>query len=167
VASAVGLACIHIWGFAGPRAIDCARSAGIALQLTNILRDLKEDARAGRVYLPLEDLAACGYTIEQLQRGDANANFQRLMELETHRAKDFYRAGIGLLDCLQPEGQRIFAMMMATYRVLLLRIERRPADVFIRRVRVGWPRRLWIAARGTFGGAKGLIALECNGEPPP
>ena len=62
MASAVGLACIHIWGFRGPEAFEPARQAGIALQLTNILRDLKEDAAAGRVYLPLADLRECGYS---------------------------------------------------------------------------------------------------------
>ena len=69
VASAVGLACMHIWGFDGAAALPAGRSAGLALQLTNILRDLSEDARQGRVYLPQADLAACGYTVEDLRGG--------------------------------------------------------------------------------------------------
>ena len=69
VASAVGLACIHIWGFLWrANVLGPSRSAGLALQLTNILRDLSEDARRGRVYLPLEDIRACGYSAEELQR---------------------------------------------------------------------------------------------------
>ena len=93
VASAVGLACIHVWGFRGPEALGPARSAGIALQLTNILRDLKEDAAAGRVYLPLDDLRQCGYSVEQLQQGVTGAAFRRLVDLEVGRAEQFYRDG--------------------------------------------------------------------------
>ena len=77
MASAVGLACIHIWGFRGPEAFEPARQAGIALQLTNILRDLKEDAAAGRVYLPLADLRECGYSVDDLRAGVANDAFRR------------------------------------------------------------------------------------------
>ena len=147
VASAVGLACIHIWGFRGPEALAPARAAGIALQLTNILRDLKEDAAAGRVYLPLDDLRQCDYSIEQLQRGDTGAAFRRLMELEIGRAEQFYREGRRLLDWLDSPGQRLFGMMMATYRALLRKIARRPEDVFRRRVRLIGAKKLQIAAR--------------------
>src|SRR5207302_9991509 len=70
VASAVGLACIHIWGFSDDRAESYAESAGIAFQLTNILRDLHEDAVQGRVYLPQEDLLRFSYRVEQLKRGE-------------------------------------------------------------------------------------------------
>src|SRR5207253_640974 len=72
VASAVGLACIHIWGFADERAKDYAEKAGIGFQLTNILRDLREDEARGRVYLPQEDLERFGYTRDQLHRGERN-----------------------------------------------------------------------------------------------
>ena len=116
VASAVGLACIHVWGFRGPQALAPARAAGIALQLTNILRDLKEDAAAGRVYLPRDDLRECDYSIEQLQRGQGGAAFRRLMELEIGRTEQFYRDGAALLDWLASPGQRLFGMMTATYR---------------------------------------------------
>jgi phytoene synthase len=147
VASAVGLACIHVWGFRGPEALGPARSAGIALQLTNILRDLKEDAAAGRVYLPLEDLRQCGYSIEQLQRGVAGAAFRRLMDLEVGRTEEFYRDGAALLEWLAPPGQRLFGMMTATYRALLRKIARRPEDLFRRRIRVSGPKKLRIALR--------------------
>ena len=103
VASAVGLACIHVWGFRGPEAFEPARKAGIALQVTNILRDLKEDAAAGRVYLPLEDLRDCGYSVEDLLAGVVNEPFFRLMRLEIDRAEQFYRDGAELMDWLEPE----------------------------------------------------------------
>ncbi len=150
VASAVGLACIHIWGFRGPEAFGPARDAGIALQLTNILRDLKEDAAAGRVYLPLDDLRQCGYSVEQLQRGVTGPAFRRLMELEIGRAEQFYRGGATLLDWLAPPGQRLFGMMMATYRALLRKIARRPEDVFRRRIGLSGARKLQIAVRWTL-----------------
>ncbi len=147
VASAVGLACIHVWGFRGPEALGPARSAGIALQLTNILRDLKEDAGGGRIYLPLDDLRACGYSVEQLQQGVTGPAFRRLMELEIGRAGEFYRDGARLLDWLPPAPQRLFGMMMATYRVLLRKIARRPEDVFRRRIRLSRTKKLQLAAR--------------------
>jgi len=93
VASAVGLACIYIWGFRGPEALAPARKAGIALQLTNILRDLKADATAGRVYLPLADLRACDYSVDDLLAGVANQHFHRLMAVEVARAQQFYADG--------------------------------------------------------------------------
>ena len=85
VASAVGLACIHVWGFRGPGAFEPARNAGIALQLTNVLRDLKEDAAAGRVYLPLNDLRDCGYSVDDLMAGVDDERFRRLMAIEVAR----------------------------------------------------------------------------------
>jgi 15-cis-phytoene synthase len=147
VASAVGLACIHIWGFEGNDALAPARSAGIALQLTNILRDLKEDAEQGRIYLPLDDLNECGYSVDDLRQGVVSPQFLCLMELEVGRAEDFYRQGADLFRWLQPDGQRIFGMMMATYRALLARVKRRPAEVFDRRIRLSWPKKLGIVAR--------------------
>jgi len=140
VASAVGLACIHIWGFRGQgtpegeAAFEPAWQAGIALQLTNILRDLKADAAADRIYLPLEDFHACGYSVEELKKGVVNEGFHRLMAMEIHRAKQFYREGAKLMDFLHRDGQRIFGMMIVTYRYLLEKISRRPGDVFCRQI---------------------------------
>jgi phytoene synthase len=149
VGSAVGLACIHIWGFRGDQRIaySAATSAGIALQLTNILRDLKEDARAGRVYLPNEDLRACGYRADQLRAGVANDGFDRLMSLQIARAESFYLEAAELLDWLEPPGRRVFGLMVATYGTLLRAIASRPAAVLERRVRLGVVKRLRLLAR--------------------
>jgi phytoene synthase len=127
-----------------------SRSAGLALQLTNILRDLSEDARRGRVYLPLEDLAACGYSAAELQNGVVNRPFLRLMEMEIERAEQFYREAAALFRSLHKDGRRIFGLMMETYHALLETIRRHPADVFTRRVRVGRLRKLWLVARWTL-----------------
>jgi len=123
VASAVGLACIHVWGFDGREALQPARECGIALQLTNILRDLKEDAQQDRVYLPLEELRQFDW------------------------AERFYRQGAELIEWLQLEGRRTFGMMMTTYRAVLEKIKRRPADVLRRRVCLSRATKLRIAAR--------------------
>jgi phytoene synthase len=147
VASAVGLACIYVWGFRGPEAFEPARQAGVALQLTNILRDLKEDAASDRVYLPLEDLRQCGYAIEDLGRGVANDAYYRLISLEVDRAEQFYRKGAELMEWLEPDGRRIFGLMTATYHALLRKIARRPAAVFRRHVRLSGPKRLQLALR--------------------
>lgn len=147
VASAVGLACIHVWGFSGRQALEPARKCGIAFQLTNILRDLKEDARQGRVYLPLEDLERCGYSVDDLLGGVADERFVRLMEFEIGRAEWFYREGAVLMDSLEPDGKRIFGMMMSAYRALLSKIKRRPGEVLLRRISLSRPKKLQIAAR--------------------
>ena len=147
VASAVGMACIHIWGFRGRAAFEPARAAGVALQLTNILRDLREDAAAGRLYLPLADMQQCGYSFDDLCAGVVNQPFLRLMNMEIDRAKQHYRVAEGLTEHLHPDGRKIFGAMTATYRELLRRIERRPADVLRRRIRVGPAAKLRILVR--------------------
>jgi len=147
VASAVGLACIHIWGFRSDKAFGPARDAGIAFQLTNILRDLRDDAAEDRVYLPLEDLRTRGYTIEDLLRGVADERFTRLMMFEIDRAEEFYRRAVGLWELLEPDGRRVFGAMTAVYHGLLRRIRRRPAEVLRRRVGPGRIEKLRIGLR--------------------
>jgi phytoene synthase len=147
VASAVGLACIHIWGFRGPEAVRHARSAGIALQLTNILRDIREDAQSDRVYLPLADLRLCGYSVDDLRAAVDDDRFHRLMALEIARAEAFYRDGMELMEWLERDGRRIFGFIMATYYELLQRIAHRPGQVLCQRIHLGWLKRLQLAAR--------------------
>ena len=150
VASAVGLACIHIWGFRGQEAFEPARKCGIALQLTNILRDLRDDAEQDRVYLPAADMRACGYSEDELLRGVDNQPFRRLIALEVGRAEQFYREGAALLDLLETAGRRVFGLMMSVYRAILRRIDRAPGEVLVRRVRLGRLQKLRIALRWTF-----------------
>jgi phytoene synthase len=147
VASAVGLACIHIWGFTDERATKYAEAAGIAFQLTNILRDLGEDAARGRVYLPAEDLRRFGYSAEALRRGERGEAFRALMRFEAERARDYYEAAGPLAGLLPPPGRAVFLVMTRTYRALLEAIVRSDYDVFRRRVRVSGWRKLWLAAQ--------------------
>ncbi len=147
VASAVGMACIHIWGFRGPEAFGPARAAGVALQMTNILRDLKEDAAAGRIYLPLADLRECGYSVDDLLAGAAGERFRRLIAFEVARAERLYTEAAELLELLEPAGRRIFGITVATYRALLRKIAGNPEIVLQRRVRLGRAEKLRLVAR--------------------
>lgn len=143
VASAVGLACIHVWGFRDERAKVYAEEAGIAFQLTNILRDLKEDAARDRIYLPQEDLIHFGYEPAQLAQGQINERFKDLMRFEVERARGFYRTAWPLTRLLAPAGRSVFLVMARTYRALLDAIERRQYDVFSSRVRLSpWKKAL-------------------------
>jgi phytoene synthase len=147
VASAVGLACIHIWGFQDAQAKKYAESSGIGFQLTNILRDLGEDAARGRIYLPQEDLDRFGYTADQLRQGQQDERFRDLMRFQVERARGYYEAAGPLRDLLAPPGRAVFLVMSRTYRGLLEAIERRQYDVFSRRVRLSLGYKLWLAAR--------------------
>jgi phytoene synthase len=134
VASAVGLACIPIWGTTTSGAEKPAEAAGIAFQLTNILRDLSEDLARGRVYLPQDELTRFSCPPEAWHdRGQA---FRELMRFQADRAWQFYRESESLTAFLTPPGRAIFGMMAGTYRALLNAIEGRGFDVFSRRVRV-------------------------------
>src|SRR6185312_809854 len=147
VASAVGLACIHIWGFRDEHARGYAEAAGIALQLTNILRDLGEDAGRGRVYLPREDLERFGYRAADLERGQRDERFRALMRFQVERAQSYYEAAMPLADLLNPAGRAVFLVMLRTYRGLLEAIAQRDYDVFSSRVRLSRLRKLWLAAQ--------------------
>jgi phytoene synthase len=147
VASAVGLICIRIFGCRNPTAADYALNLGVALQLTNILRDIPEDLARGRVYLPLDDLAAHGCTVHDLAEGVVNERVRQLLAFECERAHDFYRRAV---DARPAEDRRRLVaaeIMRAVYFATLRRIERRAYDVFHGRVRLRRPAQLLIAIR--------------------
>jgi phytoene synthase len=144
VASTVGLMCIEIFGCRGARAY--AIDLGIALQLTNILRDVAVDLRRGRLYLPLEDLDRFGCTEADLRAGRLTDPVVALLRHQADRARGFYARA----HAARPprEARRLVAaeIMGAIYRALLDRIERRGYDVFSEVVRIPRPRRAAIAA---------------------
>jgi phytoene synthase len=146
VASAVGLCCIHIWGFEGD-AYPPAESAGIALQLTNILRDIGEDVARDRVYLPRQDLDRFGCTTEALRAGLCDPAFKALMRFEADRAYGYYDQARALAPLLHPPGRAVFLVLVRTYRELLDTIVKRDYDVFTARVRLPTWRKLWLVAR--------------------
>jgi squalene-associated FAD-dependent desaturase len=139
VASAVGLASIHIWGFSGAEALPAADACGLAFQLTNILRDITEDLARGRVYLPREDLNACGCTVADLAAAAAGEpvtpGLQRLLRLLLTRTKQLY-AEAAELDCfLSRDGKRIFRAMFGIYRGIFAQVTQTGAGVFQSRPR--------------------------------
>ena len=143
VASAVGLACVRVWGFrpgVTPAEVAApAEAAGIAFQLTNILRDLGEDATRGRVYLPEDEWQRFGCPPEEWADPGSSAAYRGLMRFQIERAKEYYRLAGALDRLLSPHGRAIFRVMTGTYRILLDEIERRDFDVFTRRVKApGW-----------------------------
>lgn len=146
VAGAVGLACIHLWGFHDERAREAAVDCGTAFQLTNILRDLQEDAAQGRVYVPGEDLARFGLTAADLARGARDDRFRALMQFEVARAREYYGRARSLSDYLDPPGKPILETMLRIYGGLLDEIERRGYDVFTRRIELSRWRKICMAA---------------------
>lgn len=151
VASSVGLACLPIWGCRDERAIGPAKACGVAFQLTNILRDLSEDAARGRCYLPQEDFDTCDYSWQDFCRGTNERGFHRLMRLETDYAASLYDQAAVTETHLAGGPKRLFRAMFGTYRGLLDRIAREPARVLHGRLRVGWGRKLAIAAGAWWG----------------
>jgi phytoene synthase len=145
VAGAVGLCCVHVWGFRDERAIPRAIDCGTAFQLTNILRDLGEDAAMGRVYLPREDLARFGLDASDLAGHCRDERFTELMRFEVDRARSYYAKARELFDYVDRPGKPILAAMLRIYGGLLDEIERRGYDVFTRRVSLSRGRKLRIA----------------------
>lgn len=140
VATAVGLACLRIWGYRGSDPGEPAHACGLAFQLTNILRDVREDCSRGRVYLPQEDLQRFGYSEEDLAASQDDDRFRSLMQFQIERAERFYRQATELAEGLEAGGRRIFVMMMRVYYRLLKKIESNPARVLSERVSLGcWP----------------------------
>ena len=146
VASAVGLVCIHIFGFTDESAKKYAESCGIAFQLTNILRDIQEDLEMDRVYLPQEDLETYGYTEEDIQRGVLDDRFKQLMAFEVGRAKKCYEEALPLLPLIHPSSRACLAAMIRIYRENLFEIERRNYDIYHQRIRLSAWKKLAIAA---------------------
>lgn len=140
VASVVGLASIHVWGFRPePAAFEAARRCGIAFQLTNILRDVGEDASRGRVYLPQDELDQHGLTDDDLRRGEellrpGDDRWRELFRTQAERAESYYREARELTQYLEPDGVGIYGAMVDIYHALLEKMQRRDGDVFTRRV---------------------------------
>lgn len=147
VASAVGMICIRIFGCTSPAAAEYALNLGIALQLTNILRDIATDLTRGRVYLPLEDLRAAGCTVDDLAAGAVSDPVRMLLAFECRRARKYYDLAVAA----RPEGDRrrlvAAEIMRAVYFETLRRIERSGFDVFSARARVPKPQQALIAIR--------------------
>lgn len=153
VASTVGLMSMHIIGYSGPEAIPYAIKLGLALQMTNILRDVAEDWARGRVYLPQDELAAFGLSEQDIANGRVTDNWRAFMRFQIERNRRLYEEawpGIGMLG---QDGRFAIAAAAGLYRAILEDIERHDYDVFSRRAHIGtWGKlrrlpRLWRESR--------------------
>jgi phytoene synthase len=147
VASAVGLVSLQIFGYKGERAQEHAEHCGIAFQLTNILRDVGEDAGMGRIYIPEDDLEKFQYSPDDLRRGIVDDRFRRLMAFEAARARDYYARARNLLPMVDKISRPALWAMMEIYSRILQKIARRRYDVFRKRVRLSAAEKSAIALR--------------------
>lgn len=152
VASVVGLTTIHVFGFTSPDALPLAEKCGIAFQLTNILRDIREDAGLGRVYLPAEDLERFGVSADDLRLGHKTEQFGRLMEFEVARARSYYRESAPLLGYVPRDTRRAMWALMAIYSTLLDRVSESGYDVLMRRISLSAPDKILIVGRALAQG---------------
>lgn len=149
VASVVGLICLHIFGATSARAQDYAVDLGMAFQLTNILRDVGTDAAQNRIYLPLEDLKACKYSEKALRQQTYSPEFQKLMQYEAARARQYYDKAHAALMALSPQERRaltVAEIMRGVYSRILKKLEDSEYQVFGPRIRLSTSHRLAIAA---------------------
>ena len=163
VASVVGLVCIRIFGYRDPRAEKLAEEVGVAFQLTNILRDVKEDAGLGRVYLPREDFARFNIDVHALTNGSAPQSLRPLMEFEAARARAYYFSAQELLPLIDDDSRGALWTLVEIYRQLLERIIDRNYDVFSDRVRLSTTEKLKVLATGYLAFPRSLaIPMSCR-----
>ncbi|HPR07535.1 MAG TPA: presqualene diphosphate synthase HpnD [Denitromonas sp.] len=146
VASVVGLLAAEIFGNQDRQTLKYAHDLGLALQLTNIIRDVGEDARRGRIYLPIEDLQRFNVPASDLLQGEHSDKFVALMQFQTERAISFYDQALAQLPAIDRKAQRPGLIMAAIYRTLLNEIARDGFLVLDRRTSLTPVRKLWIAS---------------------
>ena len=148
VASVVGLVCIRIFGYRDPKAEGFAERLGIAFQLTNVIRDVKEDAALGRIYIPQEDLAK--FKLETTNSLPTPAQARDLLEFEAQRARGFYAAATDLLPLIDIDSRPALWALVTIYRKLLEKIAERNYDVFTKRVSLSFSEKFAVLVRAWF-----------------
>jgi len=147
VASVVGLTVIHIFGFEDPQALKLAEKCGIAFQLTNILRDVKEDAEKQRIYLPADDLTRFGIDASELRAPNVSSKFRELLRFEAGRAREYYRESVPLVAMIHARSRPSLKALIGIYSRLLDKIEAANYEVLSQRVRVPNWEKVWILVR--------------------
>jgi 15-cis-phytoene synthase len=147
VASVVGLTIIHVFGFKSVKALVLAQKCGVAFQLTNILRDVREDAQAGRIYIPAEDLDRFGVCIEELRWGKEGMRFRELMRFEASRARACYNESAPLAELIEPKSRRSLWALRQIYLRLLSNIEKANYSVLTHRINVSAPTKIGLLLR--------------------
>ena len=151
VAGTVGLTCTHVFGFSDARALDLAEKLGLAFQLTNIIRDVHEDYKLGRVYLPEEDLQRYGIPAEDFGRHEATLGVRELLRFESERAWELYEEGSALLGLIDKDSRGALWLLVHTYSALLGRIELLDFAVFGERIRLTKAEKMMFIAKARFG----------------
>jgi squalene synthase HpnC len=151
VAGTVGLTCTHVFGFRDRRALDLAEKLGLAFQMTNIIRDVREDAAVGRIYLPEEDQARFGVAPKDFSNSESTLGVRELLRFEADRAFHLYEEGSELLDLVEPDSRAALWLLVHTYHALLARIESLDFAVFGERVRLTKAEKMIFIARARFG----------------
>lgn len=147
VASVVGLTTVHIFGFDSPKALELAEKCGIAFQLTNILRDVREDVELGRQYLPTEDLSR--FQVDLTQQSPT-PDFVKLMEFEVNRARRYYEEAAPLLQMVHAQSRSSLWAMITIYSNLLEHIRKSNYDVLSRRISLSGMEKSWIVMRAVL-----------------
>ena len=150
VASVVGLICLQIFGYKDDSAREHAIDLGLAMQLTNIARDIQEDLGLGRIYLPQDEIARFGYSEEALEAGIVNESFIDLMRFQAQRARGYFDSGFKLLPYLSPRSRACPAVMGQLYSKVLQRIEEAEFDVFQHRISLSKTEKLRVTAQTWF-----------------
>jgi phytoene synthase len=152
VAGTVGLCCVHVFGFQDPAALELAPKLGIAFQLTNILRDVREDFAMGRVYLPQEDLARVGCAERDIASDTASTAFIDLMRFEAERAWGLYREAVRLQELITADSRAALWALVRIYSGILKKIEAIHYDVLAKpHPRLSGFEKAWIMLRGSVG----------------
>jgi len=151
VASVVGLLAAEIFGYQDRATLQYANDLGLAFQLTNIIRDVGEDARRGRIYLPLDELKQFDVPLADILNARYSDNFRRLMEFQIERAERTYAAALAHLPARDRKAQRAGLMMAAIYRSLLAEIRHDGCRVLDRRISLTPIRKLWLAWKTWLG----------------
>jgi 15-cis-phytoene synthase len=148
VASVVGLVCIHVFGYRDPQAEPLAERCGLAFQLTNIIRDVKEDASVGRVYIPEEDLARFGLTTSDVMNSPDPVRIRPLLAFEAERARECYMAGDELIPYIAEDSQPALWVLVKIYRQLLEKIAAKQYDVFTAKISLTRWEKLRVLGKG-------------------
>lgn len=151
VASAVGLVVLPVFGYKNEAALVPAEACGIAFQLTNILRDVKEDAQMGRIYLPHEDLERFGVSEDDILNARSTPQFLEMMKFEATRAREFYGKARPLVGMIDADSRSTLAVMLAIYGGILDKIEESRFAVFKERIRLSAAEKMWIVGKNWVG----------------
>lgn len=154
VASCVGLIVLPVFGYEDTAALEPAEACGIAFQLTNILRDVREDSQMGRIYLPLEDLKRFGVSEDDIMNSRATPQFLELMRFEAARAHEYYQKAQPLLEMISPDSRGTLAVMMHIYGGILRKIEQKNFAVFEERIRLSTVEKWSIVLKNWMGGKR-------------